>query len=113
MTHEWLSEDLGSEGFILDSDEQAEEITYTADGEDAATIYGIVNRQQNQEVYVRGPDFGVCTVIVSTDDVPTPKHGDAYAFNNPNGEAETWQYTRVITGNLYYWEIELERVEGE
>jgi len=81
-----LTSDLDS---FFNTDEFAEEITYTAKGEDAVTISAIVMREAPlQEPYVRGPETATCEIIVKISDVATPQHGDTFTLN----DSEIWEF---------------------
>ena len=80
-----LASDLNS---FFNTDEFAEDITYTAKGEDGATISAIVMRDSPlQEPYIRGSETATCEIIVKVTDVATPQNGDTFTF-----DSEIWEF---------------------
>jgi len=73
---------------FFNTDEFAEDVTYTAVGQAGATIPAIIDRDSSfLEPYVRGRDTATCEISVKKSDVATPKYGDTFTFNS-----ETWDY---------------------
>ena len=74
---------------FFNDDEFAEDITYTAKGESAATISAIVIKDAPlQEPYVRGSETATCEIIVKVSDVGTPQNGDVFTLN----DSEIWEF---------------------
>jgi len=81
-----IASDLAS---FFNTDEFAENITYTAVGQSAATIPAIVMRDSPlQEPYVRSSENAVCEIIVKVSDVSTPQTGDTFTL----GDGEIWEF---------------------
>jgi len=82
---------------FFDTDEFAEDITYTAKGGNAATISAIVMRDSPlQEPYVRGSETATCEIIVKISDVATPQFGDIFTLN----DSEIWEFD-ATSGIIY------------
>lgn len=95
----------------LNVNEFAQAVTYTPTGGVASSINALVLRDDpNQEPYVRGDSFAMCTVTVALADVPTPQHGDIYTFGGYTWEHDPTQ--EVITYNAYFLIIALRRQEN-
>ena len=74
---------------FYNTDDYAEEITYTPTGGDAVTITAIVTRDaDNQDAYVRGPETATALLQVQISDVTNPVHGDT--FTGGLLGADTW-----------------------
>ena len=72
---------------FFNTDEFAENVTYTPTGGEAATIPAIVERDDPfQEAYVRGEETATCQIHVKKSDVATPQFGDTFAF-----DSQTWE----------------------
>lgn len=86
-----------------------ETVTYTAVGEDGASIPAIVRRGDSQEPYVRGVDFADATLSVKQSDVADPKYGDLFTVENPSGSDEVWELDRVMESKNGTHLISIER----
>jgi hypothetical protein len=68
---------------IFNTDEFAENVTYTPKNGLPATVPAIIARDAPlQEPYVRGADTAECVIWVKASDVEDPQHGDIYNFDS-------------------------------
>jgi len=90
---------------IFNTDEFAENITYTPTGGLPATITAIAVREApGQEPYVRGPGTAECVIWVKAADVSDPQHGDVFNFDSAKWRGSG---ADVISGD---WELAPEGV---
>jgi hypothetical protein len=68
---------------FFNTDEFAENVTYTPNGGEGTTIQAIVNREGPlQEPYVRGAETATGDIMVQRSQVTTPVRGDKYTFDS-------------------------------
>lgn len=68
---------------FLNTDEFAETISYTANGESAVDIDAVVDRSGDLlEAYVRGERTALITITVAKTDVPSLAYGDIFTIDS-------------------------------
>jgi hypothetical protein len=82
-----------SKSDFIDTNDFAEEITYTPYGGSPVTIEVVINEDfPNQQDYERGTNYAFATITAHNDDISSPKRRDRFTFHGYNWEVGTDAY---------------------